>query len=152
MRHAPRLLSATFIRCPISPSPRNFRSRPFLLCHRNQKHFRMCRLIHPSSRKIATRSSASWQYPHQPRMQFRQLSRGSSLVRLWFPRHNSRTFALTRSIVFTPCGSLRLPSSVPVGSFHPTRLDSAHAGHTVATLAGVGPLAGLSSPELVLSD
>ena len=32
-----------------------------------RRHFRRCRRIHPSSRKIGSRTSASRKYPHQPR-------------------------------------------------------------------------------------
>ena len=64
------------------------------MCHRNQKHFRMCRWIQPSSRKMGLRTSASWKYPHQPRTYSFQASRSWLLVRLWQLRHISRTFAL----------------------------------------------------------
>ncbi len=64
---APRLFTPPSACAPAVPVVAALRSRPRALCHRSQKHFRMCRRIHPSSRNIGCRSSASRKYPHQPR-------------------------------------------------------------------------------------
>ena len=64
---APRELSATFSIRPRKPSRRSARFRPTALCHRSQKHFRMCLRIQPSSWNTGRRASASRKYPHQPR-------------------------------------------------------------------------------------
>ena len=114
MNQAPRPVRTTFKSLDFTPRLRSRRSRPSASCHRNQKHFRMCRRIQPSRRKIGCRTSASWKYPHQPRTYCSQLSRSSLLVRLCCPRHISRTFDLNLStlsgaIPIRPSRSSRKP-------------------------------------------
>ena len=83
MNHAPRLVRAVGSSRGWTPSRRSARSRPSALCHRSQKHFRMCRRIHPSSWKTVSRASASWKIPsapHIPDPSVAQLVTGSTLV------------------------------------------------------------------------
>jgi hypothetical protein len=57
--HAPCELKATFSIRPRRSGRRSERSRPTALCHRCQKHFRMCLRIQLSSWNTGRRASAS---------------------------------------------------------------------------------------------
>jgi hypothetical protein len=108
--YAPRLLcTMRRSRLPVIPSCRNRRNRPLGSCHRNQKHFRMCRRTQPSSSRAGARASASRKYPHQPRTYWFQSSRSWLLVRLRLAFHSSRTRSLNRAILSgaTPIRFLR---------------------------------------------
>jgi hypothetical protein len=103
--HAPRWLVATPRAVPFNPSRRSLRSRPLRSCPLSQKHFRICLRTHPSRSRRGCRASASRKYPHQPRIYRPQPSRSCSLLRLWLPRHISRTFVLSLS---------RLSGAIPI--------------------------------------
>ncbi len=82
--HAPRPVRTVLSIWAGTPSRLSARSRPLALCHRIQKHFRMCRRIQPSSRVNGLRTSSSRVSPPALRVALPVVSRlvtGATLVR-----------------------------------------------------------------------